>query len=98
MDYGNGYGCIIDNMIAGNINNMIKFYDVKFREPGDIRYTEIYLQENYLNKTNLTEIDIRTYFHFCYNGCNEKNLTFFFKKHYKWDFITWRCRLPQTWL
>ena len=96
MDFGNAHVCIMDNMIAGNINNMIKLY-TNIIEPNNTTCPEIYLQENYIKKNNLTKEDIRNNFIFCFNHCRDNNLTFFIKKHYKWEFIRWRCVQDDVW-
>lgn len=89
--------CIMDNMIAGYINNIIKFYS-SLQISTDVRFPEEYLQESYLNKQHLSKDEIRNTFYFCHEECSKNNITFLLtKKQYNWEFIEWRCKQRDIW-
>ena len=88
--------CIMDNMIGGYIDKMIRFYS-NLQEVGDTRFPEQYLQEVFVQKTYLTKEEILNNFIFCYNICKNNDLTFFLAKQYNWEFINWRCQQADAW-
>lgn len=90
--HNNNSGLYIDDhFIGGSIDKMILFYNVQ-QESNNIRFPEKFLQEKYMNTTNVTIEKIREYFNFSIEKVYQNNISVKHLKYperYSGDMIKW---------
>ena len=81
---GLSHAYILDILVVGPIEKLLKLYN-NLQEPDDNRYVEIFLMENYYNKTNLSRDDIRSEINFCLDRCRENNIEIIWFRNTEWE-------------
>ena len=72
----------LDIIVSGKTDDMENFFTIKYAD--DNRFIEKFVLESYINKTNLTKVDIRNHIHFSKDLCLKHNIDFIWYRNSSW--------------
>lgn len=78
--FGHNGGYILNHFICGPCEEVIKFYGTK-EDTSIATPTEIFMQETYFEKKNITFEDTQDKFNYCIKALKDNNITFFWIKY-----------------
>jgi hypothetical protein len=100
------YVYFLDIIVSGKIGDLLKIF--KLQSINDDRYYEKFFIENYSDKTNLTEEEIKNVLNFSLNICIDNNIEFIWYRPISWksNSITYPdmrvikeyCKKPFIWI